>query len=325
MKAADWFLAFEKLGGLRILVVGDLMLDRYLWGRVERLSPEAPAPVVDLEKVEERPGGAANVAANVASLGATPYVLGFVGDDDDGQSLMRLIPGRVYAVPSSRRPTTVKTRVMGEGRQLVRIDRENTHPPDDDETAALKAGFCRLYDEARPHAVILEDYDKGVFGRALIEAIVEKSAVPVFADPKARNFHAFAGVTVFKPNVRELGAGMGKKLRRDDIEAIVAAVSALRQTMPHVYTFVTMSEHGALWMDENGTATHLPAHVRQITDVSGAGDAVVATLACLVAAGVPMLEAARAANRAGGWVCEKPGVAPIQSRPLLEELLQQSH
>ncbi|MCS7086161.1 MAG: PfkB family carbohydrate kinase [Bacteroidia bacterium] len=319
--SVDWRSAFEKINGLRALVIGDVMLDRYLWGKVERLSPEAPAPIVDLEFEEERPGGAANVAANVAGLGAASVTIGFIGDDRDGQTLTRVIPGDFRPVVCSKRPTTVKTRVMGEGRQLVRVDRENSAPPDDDETKAL---LNLVFDEIKrfaPHAVILQDYDKGVLCEKTIRRIVDECGVPVFADPKRRNFQAYAGVAVFKPNVKELSAGIGKKLRRDDIPALIEATRELRKTMPHACTLVTMSEHGALWMDETEEAIHLPAHVRQITDVSGAGDAVVATMACLCAAGVPYLEAARAANRAGGWVCEKPGVTPVEAQALLNELL----
>ena len=317
----DWISAFARIKQLRILVVGDVMLDRYLWGRVERLSPEAPAPVVDWESEEERPGGAANVAANISALGATPMTVGFVGNDRDGQALSALMPGEFCPVVSPLRPTTVKTRVMGEGRQLLRIDRENSSPPDDVESQALFSVAAEALKSFRPHAVILEDYDKGVLGEATIRRIIEIAGVPVFADPKKRNFHAYRGVTVFKPNVKELNAGINRKLRRDDVSGLTEAVLGLRETMPHAHTFVTMSEHGSLWVDADGQATHLPAHVRQITDVSGAGDAVVATLACLFACGVAPIEAARAANRAGGWVCEKPGVSPVQPQALLQELL----
>ncbi len=318
----DWIAAFERIKHLRVMVVGDVMLDRYLWGRVERLSPEAPAPVVDWESEEERPGGAANVAANVAALGASPLTVGMVGNDRDGQTLSALIPGKFCPVVSNRRPTTVKTRVMGDGRQLLRIDRENAAAPDDDESRTLLAAVIEAVNDFSPHAVILEDYDKGVLSEYSIRRIIEKAEVPIFADPKKRNFHAYSGVTVFKPNVKELSAGMSQKFRRDDVAALTEAALRLRQSMPHENTFVTMSEHGALWVDAEGRATHLPAHVRQITDVSGAGDAVVATLACLCAAGVAPIAAAQAANRAGGWVCEKPGVTPVQPQPLLQELLQ---
>lgn len=313
-----------RLPGLRVLVIGDLMLDRYVWGRVTRISPEAPVPVVDVERVESRPGGAANVALNVAAMGAQVAVCGVIGDDDHGRTLLRHLQkdgfdtSLVRSLPD--RITTEKTRVIGNQQQVLRVDHEvRSQIPD---AFAKELAAAIVPQVADFDAVIFEDYDKGLLSPALIAAVIAEAdshGVPTIVDPKYRNFLAYTDVTLFKPNMKELNEALGIRLSNRDLPGIRAAVQDLRARMPHDMTLITLSENGVVAIDKDGEAHHLPAHVRKIADVSGAGDTVVALMALALAADLPLVHAAALANLGGGLVCEEVGVVPIDRERLFRE------
>lgn len=313
-----------RLPHIKVLVVGDLMLDRYVWGHVSRISPEAPVPVVDVERVESRPGGAANVALNVAAMGAQVAVCGVIGADDHGRTLIGHLQhdgfdtGLVRSLPD--RITTEKTRIIGNQQQVLRVDHEVRSQIAEaiaDELADAITARIRDFD-----AVIFEDYDKGLLSPALIARISTAAAaagVPTVVDPKFRNFLAYTGVTLFKPNMKELNEALGIRLSNRDLPGIRAAVHSLRARMPHAMTLITLSENGVVAIDADGQLYHLPAHVRKIADVSGAGDTVVALMALALAAGLPLTQSAALANLAGGLVCEEVGVVPINPARLFAE------
>ncbi len=306
----------QPLESLRFVVVGDLMLDRYLYGRAERISPEAPVPILLLEREESRLGGAANVALNLRALGCQVELCGAIGTDPTGKTLQeeahRQGIGLYGLVETPHRPTTTKTRLIAHHQHLLRVDREETTPlPPPHETALIQKVQFLL--SQKPHALILEDYNKGVLTARVIRALIEAAkteGVPILVDPKRENFWVYEGASVFKPNLRELSDALGRKLR-PELPILEEAVRELRHRMPHTYTVVTLSEEGTLVADEKENFTHIPAHKRQIVDVSGAGDTVISVLSVGLAWGLPITQAAALANLAGGLVCEYVGVVPV--------------
>jgi rfaE bifunctional protein kinase chain/domain len=308
------------------LVVGDVMADRYIWGRVNRISPEAPVPVVEIEREEIRPGGAANVAANLIAYGVKVSLSGVVGSDQLGGQLrdacLRAGIDPLGLVEDCKRPTTSKTRVLGNSQQMLRLDLETSSPisPETEDELLRKIKSMPRWD-----ALILEDYDKGVLNETLIQQLIQLAQrlnTPVFVDPKYKNFFSYTGCTWFKPNLKELGTALQQTFQDPTIEWILKLVNRLRDQMPHDYSLVTLSERGVLLVEPNADFTHLPAHVREIRDVSGAGDAVIAALAIGIILGLSPHEAARWANLAGGLACEELGVAPISLERLIHECQQ---
>lgn len=316
---------FNDFNRLTVLIIGDVMVDAYVWGRAGRLSPEAPVPVVNVARTEQRLGGAANVALNVQALGATPLLCAVVGDDRGGDELLELLKTNGLAadglVRSPHRPTTVKQRILAAGQHLLRLDSEVETELNADEQTQLLARYETLL--ARADVVIFEDYDKGVLTAAGIARCLELAqarGIPTVVDPKRRNFLAYAGCTLFKPNLKELREGL--KLEFDDTDAdrpaFEAAVNRLRALLHPAIVLVTLSERG-VFAQQNEQKTYLPAHVRSISDVSGAGDTVISIAALCVALGQPAAFTAALANLGGGLVCEQVGVVPIEKRRLLEE------
>jgi len=313
-----------------LLVAGDLMLDRYLWGQVERISPEAPVPIVEVYKEENRLGGAANVALNLKSLGAEPILCGVIGEDLDGDILMEQMAllnlTTEGIVRLKNRRTTVKTRILGNKHQMLRVDQEVRHGLNSEERQSFLDTIQIV--KSRSSALIFEDYDKGLLDEKSIQVITslfKQEQKPVFVDPKFRNFLSYKDSTVFKPNLKELNEALGLRLSKDDFSGMLAAIRLLRAQIPHSWTFLTLSENGALMVNENMDAWHIPAHARSITDVSGAGDTVISTLAYAHLKGIDMLESAATANLAGGLVCESPGVVPVDIQGLLQELNRIHH
>lgn len=300
-----------------VLVVGDVMLDAYLWGRVDRISPEAPVPVVHVQQRSARLGGAANVALNLHALGATPIVLSVIGDDAAADTLVQCAReadlGTNGLVRSAARPTTVKTRVISGHQHVVRVDEESTAALDAQEEQALLARIRTTIAERKPNAVVIEDYDKGVLTGATIAGTIEAAkaaGIPVAVDPKLRNFMRYKGVSLFKPNVKELREGLKVEVHGADIASVRRAVERLEQELQNSATMVTLSEHGVYVHDERGEH-HLAAHPRKIVDVSGAGDTVIAVATLALAHGLPLDRIAALSNLAGGLVCEEVGVVPI--------------
>lgn len=310
------------------MVIGDVMVDAYLWGKVDRISPEAPVPIVAIQKRESRLGGAANVAINIRAMGATPILCSVIGDDRNGEDLKGLITelgmNSAGMVSSSERVTTVKTRVIGNNHQLLRVDDEVIHDLSEKENAALLEKVLQLLKSDRPDVVIFEDYDKGVLGEKLIAEIVSncnKMGIPTAVDPKKKNFLVYRNVTLFKPNLHELKTGLKIELDKPIAKNIEESTRNFRESNNIKTLMVTLSEHGVFYC-EGKTNEVIPAHIRTISDVSGAGDTVISVAALCLALNLPSSTMAALANLAGGLVCEKVGVVPIDKEQLLEEALQ---
>lgn len=305
----------KQFEGLKVLVVGDVMIDAYYFGKVDRISPEAPVPVVAVEKKENRLGGAANVAMNLVALGAKPIVCTVVGNDKDGDDLIELFHqhgvGTTGIIKSTNRATTVKLRVISQATQMLRIDTENTEPITAVESYELAERIEQLLIDA--DVLIFEDYDKGVLtpeNIAKITDAAQKSGIPVVVDPKKRNFNAYKNADLFKPNLKELREGLHIEIDVDDKPTFEAAVKTLMQNMQLKHAMITMSEKGVMITD-GITFEYIPAHIRKIADVSGAGDTVISVAALCFALKLNMKQTAAMANLAGGLVCEDVGVVPI--------------
>jgi D-beta-D-heptose 7-phosphate kinase/D-beta-D-heptose 1-phosphate adenosyltransferase len=304
----------ERCRGLRVAVVGDLMLDVYLVGAVSRISPEAPVPVVQVTEERLALGGAANVAANVVALGADCVLVGTVGADAAGlqvRAALTELPGgtvRPLLVEHAGRPTTTKTRVVARHQQVVRFDRER----DDDVGGDCAAELARAVREAVAgcDALVLEDYNKGVLVPSVIRAALDAAAqagIPSVVDPKFRNFFEFGGATVFKPNAVELSAALGQPLNADDD----AWLEDARRRVGARHLLLTLGEHGMALRSGEGETLRIPTVARQVYDVSGAGDTVTAFIAVGLAAGATIEEAAVLANLAAGIEVGKDGVAVV--------------
>ncbi|HEU4523615.1 MAG TPA: D-glycero-beta-D-manno-heptose-7-phosphate kinase [Gemmatimonadales bacterium] len=308
----------QRMKSSRVVVVGDIMIDRYLYGDTERLSPEAPVPVVTVRERSAKLGGAANVAANVASMGASCLLVGTVGDDGDGAAIRQeLVVARLdgrHVVTVAGRPTTSKTRIIARAQQIVRID---------DEVDALLEGpdLDRLIRSAAEaladaDALLLEDYNKGALAPALITevmAVARRRGIPVVVDPKYRQFFAYAGATVFKPNRRELESALGAAVDLQDRNAIPEVLAKLKVDN----LLVTLGADGMLLVTKDGGSLRIPSIARQVFDVSGAGDTVTAWLGTALAAGASLAEAAQLANYAAGVEVGKPGVATVSPEEVL--------
>ncbi|HYH56698.1 MAG TPA: bifunctional ADP-heptose synthase [Anseongella sp.] len=323
--AEQLFKSFEKLN---VLIIGDVMLDAYVWGKVDRISPEAPVPVLSVLRREFRLGGAANVALNVKALGANPLLCSLTGNDGAGKSFLELFAQAGIStegmLESERRPTSIKTRVIGHHQQLLRIDEESTEPCPGEETRALLGRISAMLRERAVSVIIFEDYDKGVITPELIRQVTgwaRERNIPVVVDPKKRNFLEYRNCTLFKPNLKELREGLKTELDIKDPAAILRAAQTLREKLDAELVMVTLSEAGILITGDEGQ-TVIPAHVRKINDVSGAGDTVVSVAALGLAAGLPPISFTELANLAGGLVCEKVGVVPVDKEQLLAEVLK---
>jgi len=320
--------ALQQCRNLTALVIGDVMIDAYLIGDVNRISPEAPVPVVDVKSRDRRLGGAANVAKNLLSMGAQVHLASVIGTDEAGEHLRSLLDnlsiGDSCIVADSSRPTTIKTRVISNGQQLLRVDEETVLPIHAEIRATLVSRCIQLFDSATIDVVIFEDYDKGVLTpegiAALIEAAHQRN-IPVTVDPKFKQFHAYRGVDLFKPNLKELREGLNALIGKEDDQAIEAAIDQLTSQLNVQNVLVTLSERG-VWMHaphQGVSHKRIPAFQREINDVSGAGDTVIAVASLMLAMHVPADQLAAVSNLAGGLVCEKVGVVPINKEQLISE------
>jgi rfaE bifunctional protein kinase chain/domain len=318
---------FQAFQGLSILVVGDVMLDSYIWGSVERISPEAPVPIVRVKKKEYRLGGAANVALNIQALGARPILVALIGKDDDGKKLVKRLEesgiSQEGIVVSNERPSTVKTRIIASDQHVVRVDEENDALVSPLEEQLLLKKIYKIL--PRCQAVIFEDYDKGVLNQTIIETTIQwanERRIPTIVDPKKRNFLLYRKVTLFKPNLKELREGLKVEVESGNQEQVSLAVAALKQRLDAAGVLVTLSENG-VYIDMNDTQVKLPAHIREIADVSGAGDTVVSIAAVCIALNLPINTIAALANLGGGLVCQHVGVVPINKEELLLEAIEE--
>jgi len=317
---------FDSFNKLNVLVIGDVMLDSYIWGAVERISPEAPVPVVNVKKRDFRLGGAANVALNLQALGAKPILCALIGNDDAGKKLQDCLDAKGITkeglLISTGRPTTIKTRVIASHQHVVRIDEESDAIANDEEESQLLSKIEKLLPQCQ--VVVFEDYDKGVLSASLIDNVVQTAnrlKIPTVVDPKKRNFLAYRNVTLFKPNLKELREGLKMDVDGANQEQVSKAVDQLKRTLNASGVMITLSEHG-VYMDHAEEKIKLPAHTREIADVSGAGDTVVSIAALCVALGLSPKITAALSNLGGGLVCQHVGVVPINKAELLEEALK---
>ncbi|MCP4459703.1 MAG: D-glycero-beta-D-manno-heptose-7-phosphate kinase [Cytophagales bacterium] len=314
---------FDTFIDKKVLVLGDVMLDTYVYGAVRRISPEAPVPVINVDKQEKRLGGAANVALNIQALGATPILCSVVGDDDEGVAFGQLLKKRGITdkgiIRSQKRITTVKHRVLSGSQHLIRIDLEQDDPLNAIDKKALLRYVTTLIDEC--DLVIFEDYDKGCLDDEIIQSAIDhanEAGKLTAVDPKKRNFLAYKNCTLFKPNLKEMREGLKMEVDPSDENSLKEGVDNLNKTIHAKKTLITLSEHG-MYYHESATSGKLPAHLRSISDVSGAGDTVISIAALAMDAGMPLSFVAELANLGGGIVCESPGVVPISMEQLKVE------
>lgn len=309
----------------KVLIAGDIMTDRYLTGTVNRISPEAPVPVVQLTHADDRLGGAGNVALNVKAYGAIPILLTVVGEDDDGLKLLKQLNSlgieHKFICRSVERRTTVKTRIVSQNQQMMRIDAEDTFELTHHEKQVVITQYVNALKETKPDVIILQDYNKGFFTPELIQVITRYAAdnnIPVTVDPKKANFLDFKGVTIFKPNLKEVKEALNTEIK-PEIGDLKNASGHIRDILGNKITVITLSENG-LFIDDGVDAKIYPTTPRNISDVCGAGDTVISTLSLGIASGLSAYELAVMANVAGGQVCERPGVVPVDPDQLILEL-----
>jgi len=299
------------------------MIDSYTWGRVSRISPEAPVPVVNVIRRESRLGGAGNVVLNIASLGATAMICSVIGDDAPGRELQKIILDANLStdglIVEPSRMTTVKERIIAGSQQVVRVDSETENPISLSSQQALLALIKDSMSDV--DVIIFEDYDKGVLSAELIQSVIsmaKENNIPTVVDPKRKNFFAFQGATLFKPNLHELRDGLGLMPTDFDADHLAETVRKFKVSQEFSGVFVTLSERG-VYIDFENDQHLIPAHIRQISDVSGAGDTVISIAACVLALGGSTEQIASLANLGGGLVCESLGVVPINLALLRKE------
>lgn len=319
-------LNFDDFNQVNVLIVGDVMIDRYLRGNVTRISPEAPVPVVNLEGEDLRLGGAANVALNVRAMGATPILCSVVGDDEDGQVFRQLLPeygmSNQSILHSKARRTTVKTRIMAGAQHLLRLDQEDTHDLSDSEVAQLLETIQEVLDTQEIHVILFQDYNKGVLSPKVIREVILESirrGIPTAVDPKFNNFWAYKQITLFKPNLKEIRAQSPQPVQTD-LASLQAAATYIKAQLGNQHTLITLSEKG-LFLETAGKGSIIPTEPRAVADVCGAGDTVISIVALGLGLRLDLQETALLANLAGGQVCEKVGVVPVDKEQLEKEYL----
>ena len=319
-------LNFDAFNQVNVLIVGDVMIDRYLRGNVTRISPEAPVPVVNLEGEDLRLGGAANVALNVRAMGATPILCSVVGDDEDGQIFRQLLPeysmSNQSIIHSKTRRTTVKTRVMAGAQHLLRLDQEDTHDLNDAETEQLLEVIEQVLDTQEIHVILFQDYNKGILTPKIIRGVILESirrGIPTAVDPKFNNFWAYKQITLFKPNLKEIRAQSPQPVQTN-LASLQAAATYIKAQLGNQHTLITLSEKG-LFLETAGKGSIIPTEPRAVADVCGAGDTVISIVALGLGLKLDLQETALLANLAGGQVCEKVGVVPVDKEQLEAEYL----
>ncbi len=325
MKHTELQKVFDDMDSLHVVVVGDVMLDNYSWGHVERISPEAPVPVVALTHRESRLGGAANVALNCRALGAKVTLASLIGDDSEGVTLVKLANeagiDTELIQKSWRRPTTTKTRILSRNQQMMRIDDEVTDELHTDEEHPFIDAVLRFLQRVKPNVVIFEDYNKGVLKENVIQRIAahcKEIGIITAVDPKKKNFLAYKDVTIFKPNLKEVREGLNLHIDNVNEHELNDAHRKLNQVLHHEITFITLSEKGVFYNNGFSSAI-IPTRVLSISDVSGAGDTVIATAAMVYALTKDVALMAEVSNLAGGLVCEEVGVVSIKKERLRKE------
>ncbi len=330
-KTARYKKLFDEMTGLRVLIIGDVMVDSYLWGKVERISPEAPIPIVALRRRENRLGGASNVALNVKAMGAVPMLCSVIGEDDKGSRFTELLKQEKidtrHLIRSPHRITTTKFRIFGNNYQMLRVDEEVEEGLSPDDMQKLLDKISKTLRSEPVDCIIFQDYDKGVITPGLIAEVVSmarKRDIPVTVDPKRKNFMEYKGVTLFKPNLKELKEGLKLEFDTLDQAAVIEAAQALMERLGCSYVLTTLSEQGVLISSRDRVSDRnilIPAHIRSVADVSGAGDTVISIASLCLALNCSPYELAFISNLAGGQVCEEVGVVPVNREKLLKEVL----
>lgn len=318
---------FEQFKQSDILVIGDIMVDRYLFGQVDRISPEAPVPIVNLNRTEDRLGGAANVAINLAALGANPIMVGLIGDDSDGLACLKLLQSAQisdYSVLKSvDRPTTVKNRIWSRNQQILRFDQESKAYLNEDEEKRVLDQIQHVLDSRSIKAIVFQDYNKGVCSENIIRKVMVESItrdIPVIVDPKEKCFFTYKQCALFKPNLKEAVAQVETFPQEWTFEDVDRLGESLRKKLGNPQIMITLSDRGVYYNDGEESGIVSP-QVRQIADVCGAGDSVlaIAVLGCTL--GLSLKHIAALSNIAGGQVCEQPGVVPIDLIRFKQEVL----
>ncbi|MCX7834558.1 MAG: D-glycero-beta-D-manno-heptose-7-phosphate kinase [bacterium] len=310
----------DRCVGVSVAVVGDLMLDYYITGRVERISPEAPVPIIDVEKEYSLPGGAANVIQNVVALGAHAIPFGVIGNDLHGEEVLKLLQSLRCmmdgVIVDPHRPTTTKTRIMAGSHHIVRVDYESRHEIDDLVQQKLMSAFREAIEADHIRAIVIQDYNKGVMREDVIRGVIQiakEFSIPVLVDPKQKNFFAYQNVSVFKPNLRETAAALNRTIETDN--DIQEAIYSLREKTQAENILLTLGAAGMTLLTNQQTL-YIPTTARKVADVSGAGDTVIATMATMMAAGGDPIASARIANCAAGIVVGEVGAVPVNKEHL---------
>lgn len=317
--------AFEKFSKLNVIVIGDAMVDNYLWGKIERISPEAPIPIVTVTKQENRLGGAANVSLNLQALGATPFLVSIIGNDGKGKKFQKLLGKNEMTnegiLVLEDRITTVKTRVVSGGKQMARVDEEVSTPVNEETETRLIEKVTAITDNNDIDIVLFVDYDKGVITDNVIARVTKLAkdrGILIAVDPKIRNFRNYKNVDLFKPNFKEFVDGLSLNIDKTNLEGIKKAAVQFKEEQGIKIIFITLSEQG-VFISNGETQNHFASEVRDIADVSGAGDTVFAVASLCLAAKMSPKFMAQLSNLAGGLVCEKSGVVPIGKEQLKTE------
>ncbi|MEE2954448.1 MAG: PfkB family carbohydrate kinase [Bacteroidota bacterium] len=312
---------FDSFNKKNVLIIGDAMIDAYMWGDIHRKSPEAPVPVVDIEKHENRLGGAANVALNIKSLGANPILCCVIGDDNNGIIFKELMQKEELItdgiIVSKNRRTTIKTRVIADNRHQIRVDEEDLHPINEEiKLLSIISNVIKKID-----VVILQDYNKGVLTKKIIQSTIKVSRehnIPIVVDPKTKNYNSYYGASLFKPNLKEIQKGMKINFDSNNLIEVEEAVTKLRKMLNVEMILLTLSEKG-ICIKTEGQFSHHKVYPRKIIDVSGAGDTVISIASLCKTEKVEYKKLASFCNLAGGLVCEEVGVVPINKTRLIEE------
>jgi len=317
---------FEKFSAMQAIIIGDAMVDTYMWGIVERVSPEAPVPIVSVLNRESRIGGAGNVSMNVKSLGATPFLFSVVGDDEKGRKFRKMMTKEGLSVDGiftdSTRITTVKNRIISKGQHIARVDEESTEEISKSLENEILKSIEQTINNKKIDVIIFVDYDKGMITTSMFDRVKEMAdarKIPVAVDPKKRNFSYYKNLALFKPNFKEFVDGVGFPIEKGDFATIKREAEKIKEKQNLKLIFVTLSELG-VFISNGDAEQYYPAVIRYIADVSGAGDTVISVASLAMAAGLSPKTIAHIANLAGGLVCEKTGVVPVNKEQLMNEM-----
>lgn len=316
----------QKFNQRHLMIVGDVMLDRYLYGTVSRISPEAPVPVLDYENTDQRLGGAANVALNVLAMGGEVTLVGMTGNDEEGEIFRGLLRDASisdqWLWSNASRSTTLKTRVMARGQHLLRVDREDRNPPGEEMEEAVMQYIREAIREKNPEGIILQDYNKGLLTRMIVEKTIQLARsenIPVFVDPKKDLISSYDGCTVFKPNLYEASHILGRTIEINDLDLNKAA-DELQNRVDHSLTLITLSDKGLFLKRKGAPGIYVPSIPQEVADVCGAGDTVISTLAMCYLSGSNDESIAKISNIAGHIACRYPGVVPVRLKQLKSEI-----